>query len=374
MRVRPAQARADLERFIDLPYRLHARDPLWVPPLRRDVALLISRDKNPFFEHATAEYFLAERDGEVVGRIAAISNRLHNDTHDDHVGFFGFFESVDEQAVADALLGAAAGWCGARGHDVLRGPASFSVNDECGLLVDGFDTPPALMMPHNPRYYVRLLEGAGFLKAKDLWVYEGGSEAQYVPVPERLARGTELIRKRMGITLRPLDMRNFQGEVERIKELYNAAWEKNWGFVPMTDHEIDHLAEQFKPVVIPDLVPIAEKDGKVIGFGIALPDLNVIFRANRSGRMFPMILKLLWALKTRKIRRARILLLGVLPEYRGKGVDAMLYHWIWTKSGERGIYWGEAGWILEDNPAMNAGLEKMTFKVYKTYRLYDRKI
>jgi GNAT superfamily N-acetyltransferase len=374
LRVRAARDRRDLKRFVDLPYRLHARDPLWVPPLRRDVELLLSRDKNPFFEHAEAEYFLAERDGEVIGRIAAISNRLHNETHGDRVGFFGFFETVDDQAVADQLLGAAADWCRAKGHDVLRGPASFSVNDECGLLVDGFDTPPALMMPHNPRYYVTLIEHAGFAKAKDLWVYEGGREDRYVPVPERLARGTELIRQRMGITIRPLDMKNFQGEVERIKELYNAAWEKNWGFVPMTAHEIDHLAEQFKPVVIPDLVPIAEKDGKVIGFGITLPDLNVVFRPNRSGRLFPMILKLLWALKTRKIRRARILLLGVLPEYRGKGVDAMLYHWIWTKSGERGIYWGEAGWILEDNPAMNAGLEKMTFKVYKTYRLYDRPI
>jgi GNAT superfamily N-acetyltransferase len=338
------------------------------------VALLLSREKNPFFEHAEAEYFLAERGREVVGRIAAISNRLHNQTHDDRVGFFGFFESVDDQAVADALLDAAAAWCRARGHDVLRGPASFSVNDECGLLVDGFDTPPALMMPHNPRYYVGLLERAGFAKAKDLLVYQGGDPDRYKPVPERLARGTELIRQRMGVTLRPLDMKNFEREVERIKELYNQGWEKNWGFVPMTEHEIDHLAEQFKPVVIPELVPMAEKDGKVIGFGIALPDLNVVFSGNRSGRMFPVILKLLWQLKTRKIRRARILLLGVLPEYRGRGVDAMLYHWIWTKSGERGIYWGEAGWILEDNPAMNAGLEKMTFTVYKTYRLYDRAI
>jgi GNAT superfamily N-acetyltransferase len=374
LRVRAARDRRDLKRFVDLPYRLHARDPLWVPPLRRDVELLLSREKNPFFEHAEAEYFLAERDGEVVGRIAAISNHLHNETHGDRVGFFGFFETIDDQAVADRLLEAAAEWCRAKGHDVLRGPASFSVNDECGLLVDGFDTPPALMMPHNPRYYVTLLERAGFAKAKDLWVYEGGREDRYVPVPERLARGTELIRQRMGITIRPLDMKDFEGEVERIKELYNAAWEKNWGFVPMTEHEIDHLAEQFKPVVIPELVPMAVKDGKLIGFGITLPDLNVVFRPNRSGRMFPMILKLLWVLKTRKIRRARILLLGVLPEYRGKGVDAMLYHWIWTKSGERGIYWGEAGWILEDNPAMNAGLEKMTFKVYKTYRLYDRPI
>src|SRR4051812_5694448 len=176
---------------------------------------LLSRTKNPFFEHAEAEYFLAEREGVVVGRVAAISNRLHNETHGDRVGFFGFFEAVDEQAVADRLLEAAAEWCRGKGHDVLRGPASFSVNDECGLLVDGFDTPPALMMPHNPRYYVRLLERAGFAKAKDLWVYEGGREDRYVPVPERLARGTELIRRRMGITIRPLDMTNFQGEVER---------------------------------------------------------------------------------------------------------------------------------------------------------------
>ena len=335
---------------------------------------LLSRTKNPFFEHAEAEYFLAERDGEVVGRIAAISNRLHNETHQDRVGFFGFFESIDDQAVADALFQAATAWCQARNHNVLRGPASFSVNDECGLLVQGFESPPTLMMPHNPRYYIRLIEQAGFSKAKDLWVYQGGSEEGYVPVPERLARATELIRQRQGITLRSLNMKDFEGEVERIKELYNSAWEKNWGFVPMTDHEIDHLAEQFKPVVIPEMVPMAEKDGKLIGFGIALPDLNVIFRSNRSGRLFPVIFRLLWALKMKRIRRARILLLGVVPAFQGKGVDAMLYHWIWTKSGERGIYWGEAGWILEDNPAMNAGLEKMTFRVYKTYRLYDREL
>jgi GNAT superfamily N-acetyltransferase len=337
------------------------------------VEALLSRGKNPFFEHADAEYFIAERDSAVVGRIAAISNRLHNETHGDRVGFFGFFECIDDQTVADALFQAAGDWCRALGHDLLRGPASFSVNDECGLLVDGFDTPPTLMMPHNPRYYINLIERAGFTKAKDLWVYQGGSMEAYVPVPERLARATELIRQRQGITVRPLNMKDFEGEVERIKELYNSAWEKNWGFVPMTEHEIDHLAEQFKPVVIPELVPMAEKDGKLIGFGIALPDLNVVFRSNRSGRLFPVVVRLLWALKMKKIRRARILLLGVVPAYQGRGVDAILYHWIWTKSGERQIYWGEAGWILEDNPAMNAGLEKMTFTVYKTYRLSDKR-
>jgi GNAT superfamily N-acetyltransferase len=290
------------------------------------------------------------------------------------VGFFGFFECIEDQSVADSLFAAAAEWCRAKGHDMLRGPASFSVNDECGLLVDGFEHPPTLMMPHNPRYYVTLVERAGFAQARNLLVYQGGSEEGYVPVPERLARGTELIRQRLGITIRPMDLKRFDQEVESIKRIYNAAWEKNWGFVPMTEREIDHLAEQFRPVVIPDIVPVAEKDGQVIGFGIALPDLNVVFRRNRSGRLLPVLPRLLWALKRRKIRRARILLLGVVPEYRGKAVDAMLYHWIWTRSGKLGITWGEAGWILEDNVAMNAGLEKMTFRVYKTYRLYDRRI
>ena len=340
--------------------------------MRRDVSALLSRRKNPFFEHADAEYFLAERGDEVVGRIAAISNRLHNETHGDRVGFFGFFESVNDQAVADALFAAADGWCRARGHDVVRGPASFSVNDECGLLVDGFDSPATIMMPHNPRYYVELVERAGFAKAKDLLVYQGGAMDHYIPVPERLARGTELIRQRQGITLRPLDMKRFETDVGRIKQIYNAAWERNWGFVPMTEHEIDHLAAQFKPVVIPEIVPFAEKDGQAIGFGIVLPDLNEVFRHSRSGRLLPLLPRLLWTLKTRRFRRARIILLGILPEYRGKGIDAMLYHWIWTRCGELGITWGEAGWILEDNPAMNAGLEKMTFRVYKTYRLYDR--
>lgn len=373
MQVRPVVSRADLNRFVDLPYRLNARDPIWVPPLRSDIYKLLDRGKNPFFDHGAAEYFLAERAGAVVGRIAAITNRLHNEYQSDQTGFFGFFETIYDQGVADALFEAAAAWLRGRGHDVMRGPASFSTNDECGLLVDGFDTPPTLMMPHNPPHIPRLFEAAGFRKAKDLLVYRGGYEACYIPVPDRLVRATELIKKRNSLTLRPLNMADFKNEVERIKLLYNKGWEKNWGFVPMTDREIDHLAEQFKPVANPDLIPFVEKDGEVIGFGLALPDLNAIFRRHRSGRLTPaLIADLLFSLKAKRIRRARILLLGVVPEWRGKGVDAVLYHWIWTKSREHQIYWGEAGWILEDNPAMNAGLEKMDFTVYKTYRMYDR--
>lgn len=338
------------------------------------MAAALDRRRNPFFEHGEAEYFIAERGGEVVGRIAAIANRLHNETHGDKVGFFGFFEAEDDQQVADRLFEAAAAWLRERGFDSMRGPTSFSVNDEAGLLVQGFDAPPTVMMPHNPPYYEKLVLGAGFAAAKDLFAYQGGDRTltAYDPVPERLTRAVEIMRQRMGITVRALDLRHFEREVDHIKAIYNAAWEKNWGFVPMTDREIEHLAHQFKPVVVPDIIPMAEKDGKVVGFGLALPDLNVVFRGNRKGYLLPVLPKLLWWLKREKIRKARIPLLGILPEYRGRGLDAVLYHWIWTRAAEHGMYWGEAGWILEDNPAMRAGLEKMRFTVYKTYRLYDR--
>lgn len=339
-----------------------------------DVSTILDRKKNPFFEHAEAEYFLAEREGRVVGRVAANHNLLHNQTHGDKVGFFGFFESVDDQAVTDALLAACDQWIHARGLDTLRGPASFSVNDECGLLVEGFDTPNTLMMPHNPTFYPRLLERAGFVKAKDLLAYQGGAPDRVVPTPERLARAVDLILRRNGITLRSLDMKHFEAEVDLIKKLYNLSWEKNWGFVPMTEHEIEHLAKQFKPVVIPELVVFAMKDGEAVGFGLALPDLNEVLRTNRNGALIPALFRILWNLKLKKLTRARIPLLGLTKEVRGLGVDAALYHWIWSRAGERGIGWGEGGWILEDNPGMNQGLLKMGFTAYKTYRLYDRPV
>jgi len=370
--VRAVHGAKDLRAFVDLPYRLHAGNPQWVAPLRIDVRSRLDRRRNPFFEHGEAEYFLAELDGRVVGRIAAIVNRLHNEIHGDRVAFFGFFESVDDLRVARSLLEAAGDWVRARGFTALRGPASLSTNDECGLLVDGFDTPPTLMMAHNPPYYERLLLAAGFEPSKDLWAFQGGHPERYAPVPERATRAVELLGRRLGIRMRPLDMRRFDAEVEVVRAAYNAVWERNWGFVPMTAEEIRHMARQLRPVIIPDIVPIAEKDGEVVGFGLAIPDLNQVLRRHRSGRLFPALLDVLWSLRRRKIRRARILLLGVRPDYRGRGVDALLWHWIWTRAAEHGIYWGEASWILEDNAAMVNAAERMDFSRYKTYRLYDR--
>jgi GNAT superfamily N-acetyltransferase len=331
-----------------------------------DVKALLSKKRNPFFQHAEAEYFLAVRDGEVLGRIAAIHNRAHNEFQGDGAGFFGFFDSVDQQSVADALFDAAAAWLKARGLTLVRGPVSFSTNDECGLLVQGFDTAPTLLNPHNPPYYVPLLEHAGFRKAKDLYQYQSTNPT----LPERLIQGARLITQRKKITLRKLDMKHFDHEVERIKQVYNAAWEKNWGFVPMTNAEIDHLAKQLKPVVVPDLVVFAEREGQLIGFAVALPDLNVALKRNPSGRLFPGIVKILWA--ARRITRIRILLLGLLKEYRKTGADALMYHWIWERGYALGYRWAEAGWILDDNTVMKNALVRLGFERYKTLRLYDR--
>lgn len=362
----PVETRAEREEFVGLPYRLHAADPCWVPPLRRDVRLLLSREKNPFFAEAEAACFLARRGRRAVGRIAAVENRAHNRFHADRVGFFGFFECEDDPAVARALFDAAADWLRPRGLDTLRGPASFSTNDECGLLVDGFDTPPTVMMSHNPPRYVGLVEGAGFVKAKDLLAYQSTT----LELPARLVAGTRLLEKRHGLRLRTLDRRSFQSEVDRIKRLYNRGWQRNWGFVPLSDREIDHLAAQLEPVVVPELVVFAERGGEPVGFAVALPDLNVALKANPSGRLFPGILKVLWA--SRRIRRLRVLMLGTLPEWQGKGVDALLYRHVWERGYALGYRWAEAGWILEDNHPMRNGLQRLGFEVYKTYRMYDR--
>lgn len=369
LKVRPVAGSDDLRAFIDLPYGLHAENPIWVPPLRLDMRNRLSRRKNPFFEHSEAEYFLAERGGRSVGRIAAIANRRHDEIYGDGVGFFGFFDTVNDGDVARALLEVAGEWSRARGYRRLRGPTSFSTNDECGVLVEGFDSPPTLMTAYNPPYYGSLLERLGCRKSKDLWAF---CADHTLPVAARARHAAERLARRLGITMRGLDHRNFIAEVERIKRAYNAAWERNWGFVTMNGREIDHVAQQFKAFYVPELVPFAEKDGRLVGFGLALPDLNEVLRTNRSGRLFPAILRILWAVRRRKIRRLRVLLLGILPEYRGRGVDALLWNWIWTHGLDLGFRWGEASWILEDNAPMCNAAERMGFTHYKTYRLYER--
>ncbi len=360
--------RSELARFIDLPYRLHRGDRGWAPPLRRDARALVDVGRNPFYEHAARELFLALVDGRVVGRIAAIHDRLHLETHHDAAGFFGFFECVDDRGVAGTLFDAAAAWLRERGLGLLRGPLSPSLNDEAGMLVEGFDTPSVVMMPHNPRYYPALVEASGFRKAKDLLAFQN----THTTLPERLVAATEIVGKRYGVSCRRIEMRRFGEEVALIKKLYNAGWQRNWGHVPLTDREIDYLAGQLKPIVVPELVIFAERAGEPVGFAAAIPDLNVALRANPSGRLFPGILKVLWA--SRHITRIRVLLLGVVPGWQGKGVDALLYLRIWEDGRAKGYDWAEGGWILEDNQPMINGLVRLGFEPYKTYRIYERAI
>lgn len=367
MRVRELAAGESVSRFIDVAWRINAPDPNWVPPLRRDLKVLLDRRRHPFHEHADVAYFLAERGGEAVGRIAAIVNHRHNEFHGERTGFFGFFEAEDDDEIAGALFAAATEWLAGRGMERVRGPANFSTNEECGLLVDGFGTPPAILMPHNPRYYARLLEGQGFRKAKDLlayWLDEPGA------LPERLVHWFERLRQEMRLQLRSLDMGRFRREVEAIKEVYNSAWTRNWGFVPLTDAEIDFLAKQLKPIVDPDLCLMAEVDGEVVGFALSLPDFNrALKRVN--GRLFPFgIFRLLW--EARRIRAIRILTLGIKPGYRLLGIAPAFYLRTWQVGVSKGYVAAEASWILEDNWEMRRALEKLGARVYKTYRIYER--
>lgn len=350
---------------MELPFRLYRDDPHWVPPLRRDVFELIDPAKHPFHQHATVELFLAREGDRVVGRIAAVQNDLHIETHGDRTGFFGLFESERDARVSAALFDAARTWLVARGLETMRGPASFSLNEECGLLVSGFDGPPVVMMTYNPPWYVELVEGYGFTRTKDLLAY-------YLPgaaPTERLLRVADKLRERYRINVRTLDKRRFWDDVALVRQVYNEAWEDNWGHVPMTEAELTYMAKQLKPVVDPALVVFAEVNGELAGFALALPDLNVPLK-RMNGRLLPFgWAKALWY--SRKISTARVLTLGVRKKFRRHGVAELIQLELMKNGNVRGIVNGEFSWILEDNTMMRAPLEKMGARVYRTYRMYD---
>jgi 8-amino-7-oxononanoate synthase len=374
VRIRRITSRKERLQFIRLPWKLYKNDPLWVPPLEMDRMRLIDVDKNPFYKHASLQLFVAEQNGEIVGRIGAIANEAHNKAHQDRVGFFGFFDSINDQDVANTLINAAAAWLREQGMNTIRGPVSPSMNDEVGLLVDGFDRPAMLQMPYNPSYYADLLEAAGFAKAKDMLAWNVEYPACMTP---KLERVTTLIRERGTATIRQLAMKRFPEEVERIKKIYNSAWEPNWGFVPMTDEEMDMMAYELKQIIDPEFVLFAEKDGEAVGFALAVPDINQAFTAGSSipsgPRNLPTAIMNLMTNK-KQINQLRIIILGVMPEFQGKGIDALLYREIMERAVRRGIQRGEASWVLEDNVMMTRAAEMMNASAYKRYRVYQREI
>lgn len=361
----------DLEAFIRLPRRLYAGDPNWVPPLLMLQRQEFSAKHNPFFQHAEVCLFLARRDGRVVGRVSAQVDHEHNRYHGERTGFFGFFEAENDPETAGALLSAAEGWLREKGMERVRGPLSFSINGEVGLLIDGFDSPPLLMMPYSPRYYQELLEGCGYEKAKDLfaWRYEGTT------VPPSAVRIVQALRESPEVTVRTAEMRRFREEVGTILDLYNDAWSDNWGFVPVTEAEAKKLARDVRLLADTKIVPFVEINGEPAGVALALPNLNEAIH-DLDGRLFPFgFLKLLWRLKVRRLKSGRVLLLGVRKKYRSRryaGLAYLICDELYRRARERGYKSVEFSWTLEDNHLVNAMITKVGCQHYKTYRVYEK--
>ena len=362
-----AQGKQGLSDFVEFPYSVYKDDRHWVPPLRIAVKELLDRSKHPFYQNADAEFFLAKRDGRVVGRIAAVLDRNHNKFHEENTGFFGFYESVDDAEVASALLNTARKWVVDRGAKLLRGPMNPSTNYECGMLIEGFESSPMIMMTYNPRYYPTLMDRAGLRKSKDLRAYVNKADSVQL---EKIGRVADRKLARSGVTVRPINMKQFDAEVSRIWEVYNGAWKRNWGFVPMTKEEFFLMGKEMKQILKPEFVLIGEASGKAIGFALALPDVNIALKPAR-GSLFPTgLLKILYY--QRLIKSLRVLALGVVEEYRTSGVAAAFYATLVREARKLG-YSGdcEMSWILEDNVLMTRSLEVMGAKHYKTYRIYE---
>jgi hypothetical protein len=365
----------ELRRFIDLPWQIYNwRDhPQWVPPLRIAVRDALSK-KNPFYRTADRQLFLALRDGRPVGRVAAIENRAHNEFHKDRVGFFGFFECRDDPEAAAALFGAAESWLRDRRLDTMRGPMNPSTNHECGMLVRGFRWHPMVMTTWNPRYYPALVESLGFAKAKDLLAYFFPMQGQRAfEMPERYRIHAERALKGQRLTFRDLDLKQFKQETERCWEIYNSAWDTNWGFVPMSRESFMHEAEVLKYIVWPQFTFMAEVDGEPAGFMIIVPDFHHAFKAVGNGRLFPTGLFKLLAAK-RRIRSGRIMILGAKEEFRKRGIFALFAHEMFRRGKEFNAVGAEASWILEDNDKLNRPLLALGVKEYRRWRIYDRPI
>jgi GNAT superfamily N-acetyltransferase len=361
-----------LRRFIDFPYRLYRDYPYWIPPLRRDVAETLNPRKNPFFEHGKIQPFLAlDAQGHTVGRIAAIVNGMHLKKYKDGVGFFGFFECVPDFSVAQALFEAAARWLRHQGLTHMRGPANPSLNEVAGLLIEGFDRAPSILMPYNPPYYAAFLEQAGFTRVMTMWAYY--VHKKYVKT-EKLERGVELVRRRNpSITLRTLDLSRFDEEARTVLDIYNEAWSDNWGHVPMTENEFQHMARAMRKVVDPELVFILEDAGRPIAFSLLLPNLNQALRHVRNGRLLPFgLIKLLLALKLGAVYETRMPLMGIRKAYHGRGLDALLVLETIQRGKLRGYEACEMSWVLDTNKVLLNALVHLGAVVDKAYALYEK--
>ncbi|MFN2612761.1 MAG: hypothetical protein ABR536_05275 [Solirubrobacterales bacterium] len=370
--VRPVEGRRDLSRFIKLPFKLHRDSERWVPPLLIERRDFLNPKKNPYFNHAEVQLFLAERGGEPVGRISAQVDHRWDEYQGGSDGIFGFFESEDDPATAAALLDTAATWLSQRGRERMLGPMDFTTNDECGVLVEGFDEPALILEPWHPPHYGPAIEAAGFSKAMDLWMWrlEMGDLKEGNSFHPMIHAAAEKVEGEHGVTIRQMNKRDLKNEVKRFMDVYNEAWGDNWGFVPVTEAEGDFQAKNLKPVLDEDWAFIAERDGEVLGAALSLPDINQVL-SKMKGRLLP---SGWWHFLTgkRKIDRVRVFALGVKPQYQHLGIAASFYVRHIENTGPTGIMWGHTGWILETNKPMNSAMEGMGGVRNKTYRIYEK--
>ncbi|MDI6757772.1 MAG: hypothetical protein QME32_07110 [Endomicrobiia bacterium] len=371
MNIHPVETSKDLREFVDLPWKIYGRDPAWAPPLKSEVLAILDANKNPFWDHASRRLYLArDKSGAAVARAAAIIDDNFIEFHRENTGFFGFFESVDDPSAARALFETVEGYLASRGIKKIIGPTAPSTNDEMGFLVEGFDTPPFIMMPHNPPYYQKLSLASGYRPAKNLLAYL--MTEQNTP-KERIERLVSLVRKKEPyLVVRPINPRNFDSEVKKIWEIYNNAWEKNWGFVPWTQKEFDAQCAKLKPLMIPDLILLAEIKDRPVGVLAGVPNYSeVLMKLN--GRLGPVeILKFLYY-KT-KIKAMRVMIMGVIKEYRNRGIEGVMFSEIIKNGPKHGIYTAEMSWILEDNVMMRRAAEMLGGYVYKKYTVFEKEI
>ncbi|MCE9544900.1 MAG: N-acetyltransferase [Planctomycetia bacterium] len=368
MVVEPVTTRRQRKQFFELPWRLYKGNPNWIPPLRTNQKELLGFKKHPFYIRNKIQTFLATRDGVPCGRIAAIVNFDHTDRYRDNLGFFGFYESEDDPAIAAPLFDAARQWLSAQGLPTMRGPNNPSLNYEAGLLIDGFDTPPSFMMTYGQTYYQRLFEDYGFRKAQDLYAYWGHSD-MLATLDKKLEFVSGEAKSRFGISVRSMDKKRFDQEVKMYLELYNRALVATWGFVPMSDEEIRHMAKGLKSLIEPELTCVAEVDGKVVGGVFCLLDYNSRIK-EIDGRLFPFgFLKLIT--KRRQIKRIRAIATTVVPEYQKWGVGLVVLSGLLPKAMAWGVEEAEFSWVLESNDLSRRSLEKGGAKRIKTFRLYD---
>lgn len=372
--VQPVAGRRDLREFIELPFRLHGTSPQWVPPLRFERRQFLHPKRNVFFRHGDAQLFLARRDGRVVGRISAQVNRAFDAQHTDEppTGMFGFLEFEEDPEAVSALLDAAGAWVAAQGRERMLGPMDFTMNDESGVLIEGFEREAMIRQPWQPPYYQRILEDLGLQKAMDLFMWELQIEdrASMRPILLRLADEAE---PRYGVRLRKMSRRSLKRDIAKFAEVYNAAWKSNWDFVPMDEADVRYQASEFQLVFDPKWFMIAEgPNGEVIGAAISIPDINQVLK-RMNGRIFPFG----WVHYLRRkqiIDRVRVGFLGVKPEFQHTGIAAKMYVEHFDMAAITPIKWGEMGWILETNRAMNRGMEAMGGRIVKKYRVYERPV